>query len=59
MSEPINHRMGLKFTSSGSSPPADGLLITWMAWHLLMSLCVATTEKVGRSIVAVKGTGLT
>ena len=34
-----------------------GLLIPWMAWQLIMPLCVDRTEKVGRSVVAVKGTG--
>ena len=30
-----------------------------MAWHLIMSLCVARTEKVGRSVAVIKGTSLT
>ena len=58
ISEPISHRMGLKSTSLGSSPSADGLLITWMAWHHIMSFCVARTEKMGRSVAAVKCKGL-
>ena len=31
-----------------------GLFITWMAWHFIMSLCVARTQRVGIGVVSVK-----
>ena len=36
-----------------SFPSADGYLITWMAWHFMMSFCVGKTEKVRSGGLAV------
>ena len=51
--------MGLKSTSVASFPPADGPpypLDGLTRYHV--PLCVARTEKVGKGVAAVKGTGL-
>ena len=59
ISESISHRMRIKYTSSGSFLH---LLMASLSpgWPENLSyLCVARTEKVGRSVAAIKCTGLT
>ena len=47
ITELICHRQDSKPQCQPLFHSVHGLLITWMAWYLIMSLCVARTEKVG------------